>query len=116
MALVNPHGGGPLKALLLQGDALKAEQARAKSLPQLKVSSREAGDIIMLGIGGFTPLDGFMTKADWQGVCDGMKMANGLFWPIPVTLSTDDEAVKAGSDVALADSQTGEILATMRVS
>jgi sulfate adenylyltransferase len=105
-----------LKPLLLQGDALKAEQARAKSLPQLKVSSREAGDIIMLGIGGFTPLDGFMTKADWQGVCDGMKMANGLFWPIPVTLSTDDETVKAGSDVALADSQTGEILATMRVT
>ena len=116
MALVNPHGGGPLKALLLQGDALKAEQARAKSLPQLKVSSREAGDIIMLGIGGFTPLDGFMTKADWQGVCDGMKMANGLFWPIPVTLSTDDEAVKAGNDVALVDGQTGETLATMRVS
>jgi len=116
MALVNPHGGGPLKPLLLQGDALRAEQARAKSLPQLKVSSREAGDIIMLGIGGFTPLDGFMTKADWQGVCDGMKMANGLFWPIPVTLSTDDETVKAGSDVALADSQTGEILATMRVT
>lgn len=116
MALVNPHGGGPLKPLLLQGDALKAEQARAKSLPQIKVSSREAGDIIMLGIGGFTPLDGFMTKADWQGVCDGMKMASGLFWPIPVTLSTDDESVKAGSDVALIDSQTGETLATMKVT
>jgi sulfate adenylyltransferase len=116
MALVNPHGGGPLKALLLQGDALKAEQARAKTLPQIKVSSREAGDIIMLGIGGFTPLDGFMTKADWQGVCDGMKMANGLFWPIPVTLSTDDEAVKVGGEVALADGQTGEILATMKVT
>ena len=91
MALVNPHGGGPLKPLLLQGDALKAEQARAKSLPKIKVSSREAGDLIMLGIGGFTPLDGFMTQADWQGVCDGMKMANGLFWPIPITLSTDDD-------------------------
>ncbi len=116
MALVNPHGGGSLKPLLLQGDALKAEQTRAKSLPQIKVSSREAGDIIMLGIGGFTPLDGFMTKADWQGVCDGMKMASGLFWPIPVTLSTDDEAVKAGSDVALVESQTGEILATMKVT
>lgn len=116
MALVNPHGGGPLKPLLLQGDALKAEQARAKSLPQIKVSSREAGDIIMLGIGGFTPLDGFMTKADWQGVCDGMKMASGLFWPIPVTLSTDDESVKAGSDVALIDGQTGETLATMKVT
>jgi sulfate adenylyltransferase len=116
MALVNPHGGGSLKPLLLEGDALKAELARAQSLPKIKVSSREAGDIIMLGIGGFTPLDGFMTHADWQGVCDGMKMANGLFWPIPVTLSTDDEAIKAGSDVALADGQTGEILATMKVS
>jgi sulfate adenylyltransferase len=102
--------------LLLQGDALKAEQARAKSLPQLKVSSREAGDIIMLGIGGFTPLDGFMTHNDWEGVCDGMKMSNGLFWPIPVTLSTDDEAIKAGSEIALADGQTGEILATMKVT
>jgi sulfate adenylyltransferase len=102
--------------LLLEGSALKAEATRAKSLPQLKVSSRESGDIIMLGIGGFTPLDGFMTKADWQGVCDGMKMANGLFWPIPVTLSTDDEAVKVGGEVALADGQSGEILATMKVT
>ncbi|HTY02956.1 MAG TPA: sulfate adenylyltransferase [Rhodocyclaceae bacterium] len=116
MALVNPHGGGPLKPLLLEGSALKAEQTRAKSLPQLKISSREAGDVVMLGIGGFTPLDGFMTKADWQGVCDGMKMANGLFWPIPVTLSTDDEAVKAGSEVALVGGDNNEILATMKVS
>ena len=77
---------------------------------------REKGDIIMLGIGGFTPLDGFMTHTDWQGVCDGMKMANGLFWPIPVTLSTDDESVKAGSDIALVDGETGEIMATMTVT
>jgi sulfate adenylyltransferase len=116
MALVNPHGGGALKPLLLEGAVLKAEQARAKSLSQVKVSSREAGDIIMLGIGGFTPLDGFMTRADWEGVCDGMKMASGLFWPIPVTLSTDDEGIKAGNDIALADSQSGEILATMTVT
>ena len=116
MALVNPHGGGPLKPLLLEGDALKSELARAKSLPQVKVSSREAGDIIMLGIGGFTPLDGFMTRADWQGVCDGMKMANGLFWPIPVTLSTDDESVKAGSEIALVGGDADEILATMKVT
>jgi len=116
MALVNPHGGGNLKPLLLTGQALKDEQARAKSLPQIKVSSREAGDIIMMGIGGFTPLEGFMTRADWEGVCDGMKMANGLFWPIPVTLSTDDEKIQAGSEIALADGVTGEILATMKVN
>ena len=85
MALVNPHGGGSLRPLLLEGAALQAELVRAASLPKVKVSSREAGDIIMMGIGGFTPLEGFMTRADWEGVCDGMRMANGLFWPIPVT-------------------------------
>jgi sulfate adenylyltransferase len=116
MGLVNPHGGGNLRPLLLEGDALKNELARASALPKVVVSSREAGDIIMLGIGGFTPLDGFMTHSDWQGVCDGMKMANGLFWPIPVTLSTNDEAIAVGSDIALVSNENDQILATMRVS
>jgi sulfate adenylyltransferase len=117
--LVKPHGGGELKPLLLEGKALAAEQARAAGLTKINVSSREAGDIIMLGIGGFTPLDGFMTHADWEGVCDGMKMANGLFWPIPITLSADAATAKGiseGDDIALADSESGEILATMTVT
>ncbi len=117
--LVKPHGGGELKPLLLEGDALAAEKARAEGLTRINVSSREAGDIIMMGIGGFTPLEGFMTHADWEGVCDGMKMANGLFWPIPITLSTDEVAAKGiseGDEIALADSESGEILATMTVT
>jgi sulfate adenylyltransferase len=117
--LVKPHGGGNLKPLLLEGEDARAELQRAKTLPQLKVSSREKGDIIMLGIGGFTPLDGFMTHADWQGVCDGMRMANGLFWPIPITLSTDRtiaDGIKTGGEVALVDGENGEILATMKIS
>ncbi|MEZ5541284.1 MAG: sulfate adenylyltransferase [Pseudomonadota bacterium] len=117
--LVKPHGGGDLKPLLLAGDALAAEQARAAGLTKINVSSREAGDIIMMGIGGFTPLTGFMTRADWEGVCDGMKMANGLFWPIPITLSTDESTangISEGDDIALADSESGEILATMKVT
>ena len=113
--LVNPHGGGELKPLLLTGDAQAAELARAKSMKQIKMSSRETGDLIMLGIGGFTPLDGFMTKSDWQGVCDGYKMANGLFWPIPITLSTNDEDVREGDEVALV-SDAGEIMGTMKVA
>ncbi|HCX33869.1 MAG TPA: sulfate adenylyltransferase [Rhodocyclaceae bacterium] len=119
MALVNPHGGGALKPLLLHGKELAAERARAATLPRIRVSSREKGDIIMLGIGGFTPLDGFMTRADWEGVCDGMKMANGLFWPIPITLSVDEvvaDSIKTGADIALVDPDSDEILATMRVS
>ena len=117
--LVNPHGGGALKPLLLEGAALAAEQKRAAGLTKINVSSRESGDIIMMGIGGFTPLDGFMTHADWEGVCDGMNMANGLFWPIPITLSTDAVSAKGiseGDDIALADTESGEILATMTVT
>jgi sulfate adenylyltransferase len=117
--LVKPHGGGDLKPLLLEGDALAKETERAATLPKVNVSSREAGDIIMMGIGGFTPLTGFMTRADWQGVCDGMKMSNGLFWPIPVTLSTDQataDSIDAGKEVALFDPERDTILATMKVT
>ena len=119
MALVQPHGGRGLLELLLQGDELAAERARAATLPKLRVSSREKGDLIMLGIGGFTPLEGFMSHADWAGVCDDMKMANGLFWPIPITLSADSATatgIHIGSDIALVDPDDGSVLATMRVT
>ena len=117
--LVKPHGGGDLKPRLLEGEALAAAKARAEGLTKINVSSREAGDIIMMGIGGFTPLTGFMTHADWEGVCDGMKMASGLFWPIPITLSTDEataNGLSEGDSIALTDSESGEILATMQVT
>ena len=117
--LVNPHGSAELKPLLLTGAALDQEKKRAQTLPKVRISSREAGDVIMMGIGGFTPLEGFMTQADWKGVCDRMKMANGLFWPIPITLSTDKataEGLKTGTDIALVDSESDEILATMKVT
>jgi len=119
MALVNPHGGGGLRPLLLTGEGLAAEKRRALSLPRVRVSSREKGDIIMLGIAGFTPLKGFMTHADWEGVCDGMKTAGGVFWPIPITLSTDKSAadpIRIGQDIALADPDNGVLIATMTVT
>jgi sulfate adenylyltransferase len=116
--LVSPHGAETLRPLLLDGPALVEERKRAKSLPRNTVSSREKGDLIMLGIGGFTPLNGFMTHADWQGVCDGMRLPNGLFWPIPITLSTDNATAATfhtGKDAALVDPD-GEILATIKVT
>ncbi len=117
--LVRPHGGGSLRPLMLAGEVLAAERARARSLPALRVSSREKGDLIMLGIGGFTPLEGLMTRADWQGVCDGYRTASGLFWPIPITLSADAAAagsIRVGADIALADPEDGAALATMKVT
>ncbi len=117
--LVKPHGGGNLRPLLLQGEARAQELERAKSLKPIRLASREVGDLIMLGIGGFTPLDGFMTRADWRSVCDEMRLASGLFWPIPITLSTDQAAagsIRTGSEIALLDGESGEIMATMKVS
>ena len=120
MPLVNPHGGGNLRPLLLEGEALAAERRRAATLQRLVVSSREKGDIVMLGIGGFTPLDGFMSHADWEGVCDGMKTTSGS------VLADPDHAcrpapraprpIRTGEDIALADPDSGEMLATMLVT
>ncbi len=118
-SLVAPHGGRALRALQLEGASAAEEQRRAQTLRRLRVSSREKGDLIMLGIGGFTPLDGFMGKADWQGVCDRMQTAAGVFWPIPITLSTsaaNADGIGPGSEVSLEDPDGGGLLATMRVS
>ncbi|MGH8706089.1 MAG: sulfate adenylyltransferase [Burkholderiales bacterium] len=118
-SLVPPHGAVALQPLMLAGESLAAERARAQTLRAVRVTSREKGDLIMLGIGGFTPLDGFMSRADWEGVCDGYRTASGLFWPIPITLSVDTEtagSIRAGSEIALADSEDGALLATMKVS
>ncbi len=117
--LVKPHGGGALRPLLLTGSALAAELERAEGLAKVTIGSREAGDLIMLGIGGFTPLDGFMTHADWQGICDNYQMANGLFWPIPITLSTDSknaDSLAIGAEIALVSEETGAIMATMQLT
>ncbi|MDO8415776.1 MAG: sulfate adenylyltransferase [Agitococcus sp.] len=119
MSLVKPHGSDVLLPLLLEGEALVAELARAQSLKKVVISSRESGDLIMLGIGGFTPLTGFMGHADWLSVCTTMQMTNGLFWPIPITLSTTPktaDTITIGEDVALVDSDSGEIMGTMTVT
>lgn len=117
--LIAAHGGGPLRPLLLEGEALLEERKRAHKLKSVTLTSREAGDLIMLGIGGFTPLEGFMGRSDWDGVCSSMRTASGLFWPIPITLSTGIDVareISEGDEIALYDPERREILATMRVT
>lgn len=116
--LIPPHGAKTLRILLLEGEARREEKKRAKKLPKVMMTSREVGDLIMMGIGGFTPLKGFMGHDDWKGVCRDMKMADGIFWPIPITLSVDKETadgLKKGSDVALVNADDGEIMGTMKI-
>ena len=116
---IPPHGGGALKPLMPEGEQLAAERARAQTLRAVRVSSREKGDLIMLGIGGFTPLEGFMTHADWEGVCDRYRTAAGLFWPIPITLSVDPataDTIRVSDDIALIDPDDNSLLAVMKVT
>ena len=119
MSLVNPHGRERrLKPRLLAGRELSDASDRARDLPRLAVSSREASDLIMLGIGAFTPLEGFMRKADWRSVCDELRLEDGTFWPVPITLSAareDAERLKVGQDVALVDGESGELMATLAI-
>jgi len=119
MTLVNPHGRDKkLKPLLLVGDELREEKQRAMDLLKVRMTSRETSDLIMMGIGAFTPLSGFMGKEDWKGVCDAYTTGDGLFWPIPITLSTTTEQadrLKEAQAVALIDEESGELMGSMTI-
>jgi sulfate adenylyltransferase len=121
MALVNPHGKEKkLKPLLLSAAEVAEEKKRAKELTAVTLASREVGDLIMMGIGGFTPLEGFMGHDDWKGSCsDAMTLTDGTFWPIPVTLSVNQgkaDSIKVGQEVLLVDKESEEMMGTMKVS
>jgi sulfate adenylyltransferase len=113
--LIRPHGG-ELKPLLLKGEELKEACKKAKNLPQVRMTTRERDDLIMMGIGAFSPLRGFMGKVDWQGVCEEMRMADGTFWPIPITLSVTREVARGlqeGQELALIDAENGGLMGSI---
>src|SRR5690242_2659569 len=118
-ALVPPHGGGPLKPLLLPVSERADETTRAQKLRAIPLSSREVSDLLMLAIGAYTPLDGFMGSEDWRRCCTDMQTSAGLFWPIPITMSCRDDlagGIGIGDEVALVDGASGGILAIQRVT
>ena len=118
-SLVAPHGGSNLEPLLLESSGRIEELKRAEELVKIPISSREVSDLFMLAMGAYTPLDGFMGKEDWRGCCEDMATKNGVFWPIPITLSCSTEVAKRipiGSEVALVDSNSNEILAIQTVT
>ncbi|MFZ5515124.1 MAG: sulfate adenylyltransferase [Candidatus Zhuqueibacterota bacterium] len=115
--LVPPHGG-ELKPLLLKGEKRAVELKKAKGLRQVRMSSRETSDLIMLGMGAFSPLEGFMHRDDYIKVVETMHMANGLLWPIPITLAVDKsnaDSIALGEEIALIDDDSDELMATMKV-
>jgi len=114
--LIAPHGGELV--LNMAGENERAElQERASSLPQVLVGSRQLADLEMLAIGAYSPLGGFMKRADYLGVVNDMHLANGLPWTVPITLSTTSEqaaTLKEGSQVALLN-EHGTLQAVMTI-
>ncbi|HPQ16293.1 MAG TPA: hypothetical protein PLP04_13760, partial [Bryobacteraceae bacterium] len=119
--LVPPHGSTALKPLLLEGKARQEELTKAARLKKIPLTSRETSDLIMMGIGAFTPLDGFMNRDDWKGCCADFSLPSkgGLFWPVPITLSAADDLARSiapGEEVALWDTETQSVMGTMKVT
>ncbi|MGE4660529.1 MAG: sulfate adenylyltransferase [Arenicellales bacterium] len=103
--MIRPHGCDSLTPLLADGPArLKVLQEEAAILPSMMLSSAAASNAVMLGAGYFTPLEGFMSKADALNVARDMHTSKGLFWPVPVlNLTTEGQDVAPGSRLALRD-------------
>jgi len=115
--LVPPHGG-KLRPLLLEGEEHKQNLGKANMLPKIRLSSRETSDLIMMAIGAFSPLNGFMGKDDYENVVEYMKLSNGILWPIPITLSVTKkqaESLPLESEAALVDDESDEIMGIMTI-
>ena len=117
--LVAPHGGGALRPLRLEKTERWQALEGALRLKVLRIGSREVSDLLMLGMGAYTPLEGFMGHDDWAGVCGDMQLASGVFWPIPITLSQPADVADGlaiGDEVVLIDEGSSEVVGVMRIS
>jgi len=114
--LIAPHGGELI--INMAGESERAElHERARSLAQVEVGSRQLADLEMLAIGAYSPIGGFMNKADYLGSVNDMHLSNGLPWSVPITLSTTSEqaaTLKEGSQIALVNAQ-GTLQAVMTI-
>ena len=91
--LIKPHGGKLLD--LLVGDERSEElKQSSKDWLSLDLTPRQLCDLELLLNGGFSPLDGFMQRADYESVCDKMRLADGTIWPIPIVLDIAEETAR----------------------
>jgi sulfate adenylyltransferase len=112
---LNTPYGGTLINLLVEGAEREDLARRAGEGPTLQLTARSLCDLELIATGGFSPLDRFMGKADYDGVLDNMRLANGLLWSIPVTLPVAQiEGFKEGQEIALRNANNN-LIAWMRI-
>ncbi len=114
---IEPHGGA-LKNLMAADDRKQELKRMAEDLPSFDLTPRQLNDIELLLTGAFSPLEGYMTEADYSSVVRDMRLADGTVWPMPVTLDVSEEFagnLGPGSQVALRD-QEGVVIAILTVA
>ncbi len=115
--LIPPHGG-ELVDLIAQPERIAELKSHSKEWPSWDLTGRQLCDLELLLTGGFSPLRGFMTRADYEGVCNNMRLADGTLWPMPITLDVTEEFAKkltpGTSKIALRDPE-GVMLAVLNV-
>lgn len=113
---IRPHGGA-LVNRTLTGAAREEALARAASLKRVVLGEKEVSDLELLANGAFSPLEGFMTRADYAPVVEGMRLASGLVWSLPVTLAVtaaEAASLREGEEVALVDG-SGAVLGLLTI-
>jgi sulfate adenylyltransferase len=114
--LIAPHGGTLVDRMVPASDR-ESLAAEAASLPRITLSAKQACDLEMIAIGAFSPLTGFVKKADFESICRDMRLADGTIWPIPITLAVDDatkETLSVGGRAAL-HHEDGTLMAVIDV-
>jgi len=114
--LIEPHGGALVEVMVDEAKA-GALNVQSRDWPSWDLTPRQICDLELILNGGFSPLQGFMSKADYGGVCENMRLANGTLWPIPITLDVSEElagGLKPGTPLVLRDLE-GVMLAVLHV-
>jgi len=117
VALITPYGGR-LKELYLSSVEATEEKAKARDYLSWDLTPQQLCDVELLLNGGFSPLEGFMGRADYECVVDKMRLVDGTLWPVPVTLEVSEsfaQQLKTGASIALRDA-TGVLIAIMEIS
>ena len=111
-SLVSPHGRSTLLPLIAPKQKLATVERHARNLIQIPMTSREKSDLLLMAMGAYTPIKGFVGEDDWTNICANMRLDDGLFWPIPITLSVAKSLAKniaIGDEVVLIDPEDNDL-------
>jgi len=100
---ITPHGG-VLVDRILRGVVREGAIERAPTLPRVFLSPMNVSDLELIAVGAFSPLTGFLTRADYESVVETMHLTSGVVWSIPITLPVDEDTaagIREGNEIAL---------------